>query len=271
MKRLLIFFVLSALALLLVSCNESKKVNKTTNTEDTEEVDKKTDVNVNEPEAIGEEKDINDFVTIKEAVNREDAAPNGDTVRYIYEVPIINIDKPGAQKINDMFLDLEKDMERRIGDGQNLTIFIRSKAFLNDDILSIVMKIDKPGPGGIYVANYDIENDKEISTKELLEKNNFDPEKLITEINRQVTINEGKPEEEKDFFSIDYFVDTIVTNTYQSNEVLEKMEEFKSLTKEEKERYVIENIDKIKAYLNNDGRFVFVHTAELKDEELVVE
>jgi hypothetical protein len=271
MRRLLIFFVLSALTLLLVSCEESKRVNKTTNTEGTEEVDKMTDGNVDEPEIIDEKTDINDLVTIKEAVNREDVAPNGDTVRYIYEVPIINIEKPGAQKINNMFLDLEKDMERRIGDGQNLTIYIKSRAFLNDEILSIVMEIDKPGPGGIYAVNYDMKNDKEINTRELLDRYNFDSQKLITEINRQVTINEGKPEEEQDFFSIDYFVDTIVTNTYQPNEVLEKMEEVKSLTKVEKERYVIENIDKIKAYLNDGGKFVFVHTAELKDEELVVE
>ena len=51
--------------------------------------------------------------------------------------------------------------------------------------------------------NYDIENDKEITTKELLEKYKFDPQKLIAEINRQVKINESKLEEEPGYISID--------------------------------------------------------------------
>ena len=96
-----------------------------------------------------------------------------------------------------MFLHLEKDMEERIGNGQNMTLSIKSKASLNDGIISVVMKIVKPGPGGIYVVNYDIENDKEISTKELLEKYKFDPQKLIAEINRQVKINGSKRREDR--------------------------------------------------------------------------
>lgn len=260
MKKLLIMLIASLLAFsVLAGCEGSKKVENKTKTEGTKVADEK--------------KDINDLVTIKEAVNKEGVSPNGDKVKYIYEVPIINIDKPGAQKINDMFLNLEKDMEKRIGNGQNMTLFIPSKAFLNDGIISVVMEIKKGGPGGIHTANYDIENDKEISTKELLEKYKFDPQKLIAEINRQVKINENKPDEEKDFIGIDYFVYTVITNIYDysSNDGLKKLEEIQNKTKEEKERYVIENIDKIKVYINNDGKFVFIHRAELEDEELVVE
>ena len=162
-------------------------------------------------------------------------------------------------------------MERRIGDGQNLTLFVKSKAFVNDGMISVVMEIQKPGPGGVYVVNYDIENDKEITTKELLEKYKFDPQKLIAEINRQVKINESKPEEEPASISIDLFVDTIITNMYDHNDYLKKLEEIQNKTKEEKERYVIENIDKLKAYINKNGKFVFIHSGVLVDEELVVE
>ena len=201
MKKLLMMWMASVIVLfVLVSCEESKEVTNTTKTEGAEAGDQK--------------KDIKDLVTIKEEVNKEDFSPNGDKVKYIYEVPIINIDKPGAQKVNDLFLKLEKDMERRIGDGQNLTLSVKSKAFLNDGLISVVMEIQKPGPGGIYVVNYDIENDKEITTKELLEKYKFDPQKLIAEINRQVKINESKPEEEPASISIDLFVDTVITNMY---------------------------------------------------------
>lgn len=259
MKKLLIMLITSVLVLsVLVSCEENKKVENKIETEEVEIADGK--------------KDINDLVTIKEVVNKEDIAPNGEKVKYIYEVPIINIDRPRAQKINDMFLSLEKDQEERIGNGQSLTLLIKSKAFLNDGIISVVMEIKKPGPGGIFAVNYDIENDKEISTKELVDKYKFDPKKLIEEINRQVKINESESKDEQNFINIDYFVDTaITTNIYASNEELKKLEELRNKTKEEKERYIIENIDKIKAYINNDGKFVFIHRAALEDKELVVE
>jgi len=217
--------------------------------------------------------DIAELVTIEEVVNREDFTPNGDKARYIYELPIINIDKPGAQKINAIFLALEKGQEARIGNGQNMTIKINSKAFLNDGIISVVMTIVKPGPGGIYAVNYDIENDREVSTKELLDKYEFNPQKLIAEINKQVKINENISIEERDFISIDDFVYTILDSASldsSSNNVLIDLEEIRNKTQAEKEQYVIENIDKIQAYLNNDGSFVFVHRAELQDEELVV-
>lgn len=256
MKKLLIMLIMSVLALsVLVSCEESKKVENKTKTEGIKVADEK--------------KDINDLVTIKEVINKEGVSPNGEKVKYIYEVPIINIDKPGAQKINEMFLNLEKDQEERIGNGQSMTLLVNSKASLNDEIISVVMEIKKPGPGGIYAVNYDMKKDKEISTKELLEKYKFDPQKLIEEINRQVKINESKPKEEQDFIGIDYFIYNVIDNP--SNDDLKKLEEMHNKTKEEKERYVIENIDKIKAYINNDGEFVFIHRAELEDEELVVE
>ena len=229
MKRLVIILFTTLLTLsVLVGCNESQE-------------------------------DINDLVTIKEVVNKEAISPNGEKVKYIFEVPTIKIDKPGAQKINDMFLNLEKEQEKRIGDGQSMTLLIESKAFLNDGIISVIMKIRKPGPGGIHVVNYDMEKDKEISTKELLEKYKFDPQMLIAEINNQEKIN------------IDFFVFTVITNTYDYPSSEEKLKEIQNKTKEEKERYVIENIDTINAYINNDGKFVFIHRAELEDEELVVE
>lgn len=216
----------------------------------------KNTTSTEETEVSDENKDINDFVTVKETVNKEGISPNGEKVRYIYEIPIISIDKPGAKKINDMFLDLEKDQEKRIGDGQSMTLSIKSKAFLNGEIISVVMVIVKPGPGGIYVVNYDIENDKEISTKELLGKYNFDDQKLIGEINASKST------------SIDDFIYTI-TN-YDPNDNLENPEEIFKKTKAEKEKYVVENIGKTKAYINNDGKFVFIHSAELSDEELIV-
>ena len=255
--------ITSILALsVLVGCGGSNNVENKTNMGGTKAVDEK--------------KDINDLVTIKEAVNKEGVSPNGDKVKYIYKVPIINIDKPGAQKINDMFMNLEKDMEKRIGNGQNMTLSIPSKAFLNDGIISVVMEIKKGGPGGIYTANYDIQNDKEISTKELLEKYKFEPQKLIAEINRQTKIDDSKPVEEQYYRGglIDLFAHTVIKNIYFPNDLPKMDEELKkaeSWTKEEKERYVIENIDKIKTYINNDSKFVFIHSGALDDEELVVE
>jgi len=260
MKKLFIMLITLVLALsVLVSCGESKKVENKVETKGA----KATDV----------KKDITDFVTIKEAVNKEAVRVDGSRGRYIYEVPIINIDKPGAQKINDMFLNLEKYMENSIGGLQNYTLFIKPKAFLNAGIISIVMET---GPHGIYAANYDIENDKEISTKELLEKFKFNPQKLIAEINRQTKIDDSKPKEEQYYRGglIYLFAHTVIKNIYFPNDFPKMDEELKKMeskTKEEKERYVIENIDKIKGYINNDGKFVFIHTGVLDDEVLVVE
>ena len=261
MRKWFKMFIISVIALmLLVSCGKEQKVNHTTKTENPVEVDK--------------EKDIHDYVTIKEEVNREDLTPNGDMGRYIYEVPIINIDKKGAKKINERFLNLEKDMEEQIGNGQNLALSIESKAFLNDEVISVVMEIVKPGPGGIHTANYDIQKDKELSTKELIEKYNFDPQKLIAEINRQVEINKGKPAEEQEPIDIMGFADKIISNVYENenshNEYFERIEELQNKTQEEKERFVIENIDQLEVYLNEDGHFVFIYTGPLPDEELVI-
>lgn len=260
MKKFLITLIMAVLVLsVLVSCVESKNMSNKTKTE--------------EMKVVGEQKDIDDFVTIKEEVNREAVSPNGDRVKYIYEVPIININKPVAQKINEMFLNLEKDQERRIGKHQCLVRFVKSKAFLNDGIISLVMEICKPGPDGIYVVNYDIENDKEINTRELVEKYKFDPQKLIDKINKEVEINENKPKEEQRFIGKIYFIDTIMLNVYDldSKGYLEETEEIENKTEEEKERYIIDNIDKLKAYINNDGNFVFIHHGCLADEEFVVE
>ena len=59
MKKLFMMFIMSVLALsVLISCEESKKVNNTTKTEGTK--------------AANGKKDINDLVTIKEEVNKED-------------------------------------------------------------------------------------------------------------------------------------------------------------------------------------------------------
>ena len=261
MQKLLKVFIMSIVALsLLASCQESEKVEKTTKPE--------------EQEAIEEKQDINDFVTIKEIVNKEGISPNGEKVRYVYEGPTILIEKPGAKNINEMFLNLIKDLEKRIDNGQLMPVLVDSKAFLNDGIISLVMDTNKTGPEGIYTVNYDIKKDKEISTKELLEKYKFDPQRLIAEINGQTEIDESKPEEERLFYSIDFFVDTIITNSndFQSQEdYLRELDKIQHKTKEEKERFVVENIDKIKAYLNQDGKFVFIHRAALADDELVVE
>lgn len=261
MKKLLKVFILSMVALsLLASCQESKKVEKTTETEGQETAEEK--------------QDINDLVTIKEIVNKEGISSNGDKVRYVYEGPILHIEKPGAKTINDMFLNLIKDLEKRIDNGQLMPLSVDSKAFLNDGIISIVMNTNKTGPEGIYIVNYDIEKDKEISTKELLEKYKFDPQRLIAAINGQTEINESSLEEEKVFYSIDYFVDTIITNSENfpsQDDYFSRLDEIQQKTQEEKERFVMENIDKIKVYLNQDGKVVFIHRAALADEELVVE
>ncbi|WP_338448632.1 hypothetical protein R4Z09_20755 [Niallia oryzisoli] len=261
MKKFLKVFITSIAALsLLVSCEESKKVDNKTMTE--------------EKEATEEKRDINDLVTIKEIVNKEGISPNGEKVRYVYEAPIIHIDKPGAKRVNETFLNLIKDLEERMDDGQLIPLSVSSKAYLNDGIISVVMDTNKTGPEGIYAVNYEIDNDQEISTKDLLENYQFDPQRLIAEINRQVEINGSKPETEQDFFGIDYFADTIITNSSDfpsQDEYLKKLDEIQKKTMEEKERFVVENIDKIKAYLNQDGKFVFIHRAALSDEELIVE
>lgn len=260
MKKLLTILIMAVLALsVLVSCKKSQNV--------------ENEIKSEEAIIIDDKKDINDYVTIKEAVNKEVSLENDENVKYIYEVPIINIDRPGAQKINNMFLDLEKAEEERIGKYQS-SLLIKSKAYLYDNIISVVMEIKKTGPFGIYVINYDIENDKEISTKELFEKYKFEPEKLIKKINQQVEINESKPEEEQEFISIDYFVDTVITansNNYFSDDDFKKMEEMQNKTQEEKEKFVVENISELKVYINNDGDFVFVHRGTLADEELIVD
>lgn len=217
------------------------------------------------------QRDISDLVTMKEVVNKEVVRTDGSTGRYIYELPIINIDKPGAKKVNDMFLDLEQYMENSIGGLQNYTLVIKPKAALNDGVVSIVMDA---GAHGIYAANYEIESDKALSTKELLAKFKFDPNKLVAEINRQSEIDDSKPEDEQYYRGglLDLFAYTILENTYpdvsQRDEHLRKVE---IMTKEERETFVRENVSQIEAYINKDGKVEFIHTGLLDDEVLVVQ
>jgi len=274
-KLAIIIIIVSIISLLVIIIKDnSNKLSSDAQREPTQSNNTVSDQSTKDMLNIKDITDVTGLVKIAEVVNREDLTPNGDKAQYVYELPIINIDKPGAQKINAKFLALEKDQEARIGNGQSMTINIKSKAFLNDGIISVVMTIVKPGPGGIYAVNYDIENDKEVSTKELLDKYEFDSQKLIAEINKQVKINENIPIEERDFISIDDFVYTILDSASldsSSNNVLIDFESVRNKPQDEKENYVLDNINKIQAYLNNDGNFVFVHLAELMDEELVVE
>ncbi|WP_071394186.1 hypothetical protein [Bacillus tuaregi] len=262
MRKLVKWFIASFLALsVLVGCEESSQVEKPVQMEESEA-----------PTAV--KHDIDDVVIIKEAVHKEGITPNGEKVIYVYEAPVILVDKPGAQKINNYFQALVSDLEARVDNGQLMPVKVEAKAYLNDGILSLVMDVHKTGSEGIYAVNYQLEKDQELSTKELLEKYQFEPQRLITEITRQKELNESKPEEERDFFSIDYFVDTIITNSEEfpsQAEYVKRLDEILQKPKEEKEDFVMENIDKIKAYMNSDAHFVFIHRGALEDVELVVQ
>jgi hypothetical protein len=107
----------------------------------------------------------------------------GEKNHYIYKVPVLKMDKPGAKKVNEKFLNLEKKIEQGLFYGQLVTTSLEPKVFLNEEIISLVMDIGITGPGGITVVNYDIEKDKELSTKELLDRYQFDPQKLIDVLN----------------------------------------------------------------------------------------
>lgn len=205
--------------------------------------------------------DIKELVTIKEAVNREALTPNGDKGWYIYQVPVLNIDKPGAQQINSRFLALVKDMETRIGNGQNMTFNISAKAFLNNGVISLVMDIKKPGPGGIQTANYELATDKEISTADLLQRYQFDPQRLIAEINKQTLIDNAKPKENQLYDGSLLYLFAISTAAG---------DDMDNKTKDEQEKQVLDHINKLKAYINHDGAIVFVFQGRLPDEELVI-
>ena len=102
----------------------------------------------------------------------------------------------------------------------------------------------------------------------------FDPNKLVAEINRQSEIDDSKPEDEQYYRGglLDLFAYTILENTYpdvsQRDEHLRKVE---IMTKEERETFVLENVSKIEAYINKDGKVEFIHTGLLDDEVLVVQ
>lgn len=299
MKRITTMLTISLLAImLLVSCKENNntKTDNTTVNNDTKSLDKSKNTKNDNSQSKGtienkentgqtknESKSIDDLVTIKEVVNKEYELDD-QTLKYTYNLPIINIDKPGANKINEMFLNLEQAEEKRMGKYQS-SLFINSKAFLNDGIISLVMEITKTCPGGIHIVNYDISNDKEMTTQEVIDKFNFNPQDLITTINKAVENDQSKAKGERLLISMDSFVNSILANKYDINNITdaddyakrykkyeEELKLIEKKTTEEKEQFVIENIDKLKAYVNKDGEFVFVHHNALpSDEEMVIE
>lgn len=275
MKKLLALLIMLVLTFsVLAGCGEGEKAQDTAGTEGTKAEEVKKDTNNHAAEDKGaDKKDIKDLVTMKEVVNREVVRVDGSKGRYVYEIPIINIDKPGARKINEVFLNLEKYMENHIGGLQNYVLVIKPEAFLNEGIISIVMN---EGPHGIFTGSYDIENDKEIDTKELMEKFRFDPKRLIAEIDKQTEIDSSKPSEDQRYRGdlIKLFAITIIENDSLLNTGIkldEEMKRIENMTGEEAEAYVVENIDKLKAYVNNEGKFVFIHAGQLDNEVLVIE
>jgi len=217
-----------------------------------------------------EKKTIEDYVTIKEEFNQEIVDVTGEKNHYIYKVPVLKMDKPGAKKVNEKFLSVEKDIERRLLSNQLMPRYLTVEAYLNDGIVSLMMDIGKTAPGGITVANYDIEKDRELSTKELLDRYQFDPQKLLDAINEREEIDNNKPDGQKELFTIDRFVDPIIDIMYP-NDYIEKSNEMWNKPREEKEKFVVENIDKLKVYLNENGKFVFIcYNALPSDVEFVV-
>lgn len=233
------------------------------------------DIAASEPPVEAKETDITKWLLIKDIVNREALTPNGDKAHYLYQTPVILSDKLGAHAINERFLALVRDMEWRIGDGQSMPLTAPASGFLQDGILSLVLEVNKPGPDGITVANYELSTDRELSTQDLLERYQFDPNKLIEAINKQTEINKSQQEDAQ---SVDdillLFALSAVTYSYSSAD-FEQMktmtEKIKHYTKADQANYVKDNIIKFKVYLRNDGAFAFVYQGQLPDEVLIVE
>lgn len=124
-----------------------------------------------------------------------------------------------------------------------------------------------------------------MTTQEVIDKFNFNPQDLITTINTAVENDQSKAKGERLLISMDSFVNSILANKYDINNITdaddyakrykkyeEELKLIEQKSTEEKEQFVIENIDKLKAYVNNDGKFVFVHHNALpSDEEMVIE
>lgn len=204
---------------------------------------------------------ISDYVIIKEEIN--DKSYNEELKRevdFLCEVPVLLIDKPIAKEINQQFLKLEKDHEKYLY--KSLLSTIHSSAYLNEGVISLVMTIHKPGPGGVVIINYDIENDRIIEDDSLLV--DFDTEQLIENINRQQV--EGDP------LLIDMIINTILipVNGEYTEEMFRQAHKMHEEKQEIKEQFIRENVHQLDYYLNEDGNFVFIHRGMLEDEKLVV-
>jgi hypothetical protein len=227
------------------------------------------------PVEAKEETDITKWLLIEDIVNREALTPNGDKAHYLYQTPVILSDKPGAHAINERFLALVRDMDWRIGDGQLMPLTAPASGFLYDGILSLVLEINKPGPDGITVANYELSTDRKLSTHDLLERYQFDSNKLIEAIDKQTKINKSQQEEVQSADDILLLFALSAVSYSYSSEDFEQMktmsEKIRHYTKAEQANYVKDNISKFKVYLRNNGAFAFVYQGRLPDEVLIVE
>lgn len=229
-----------------------------------------------QPPVEAKETDIAKWLLIKDVVNREALTPNGDKAHYLYQAPVILNDQPGARAINERFMALVRDMERRIGDGQSVPLSAAASGFLHDGILSLVLEINKPGPDGITVANYELSSDRELSTQDLLERYKFDSNRLIEAIDEQTEINKSRQEEAPSAGDVLLlFALSAVSYSYSYEDEFEQMaamsEKIRHSPKAEQANYVKENISQFKVYLRNNGAFAFVYQGQLPDEVLIVE
>lgn len=174
-----------------------------------------------------------------------------------------------------MRITLVRDMEWRIGDGQLMPLTAPASGFLYDGILSLVLEINKPGPDGITVANYELSTDRKLSTQDLLERYQFDSNKLIEAIDKQTKINKSQQEEVQSADDILLLFALSAVSYSYSSEDFEQMktmsEKIRHYTKAEQANYVKDNISKFKVYLRNNGAFAFVYQGRLPDEVLIVE
>lgn len=234
------------------------------------------DITASQPPVDAKETDIAKWLLIKDVVNREALTPNGDKAHYLYQAPVILSDQSGARAINERFMALVRDMERRIGAGQSMPLSAAASGFLHDGILSLVLEIKKPGPDGITVANYELSSDHELSTQDLLERYKFDSNRLIEAIDKQTEINKSRQEEAPSAGDVLLlFALSAVSYSYSYEDEFEQMaamsQKIRHYSKAEQANYVKENISQFKVYLRNNGAFAFVYQGQLPDEVLIVE
>ncbi|HCC07946.1 MAG TPA: hypothetical protein DEP72_07325 [Clostridiales bacterium] len=198
----------------------------------------------------------------------------GENHSVLIETPVINVDKDGAKEINSEFAKFTDELKKEllVSEG-NYRSDVKVEWFEDKDIITVLRRCDGVEYGGVLLTIYDIENDRRATNEDLLKLYDYDYDRLVMAI--QAYEKEYLYGGDTSGKETEKFINNILIDTRDNNGMIngKKYEEIEKLELKDKQKIIIENINKLRLYINKDNKLVLIWSEPNFgiDKELVIE